>query len=58
VPVLGGLFSYQQFRSVRRELFVILRPQIISGDDRDSEYMRQFRQSFQNITSLLEEAGL
>jgi general secretion pathway protein D len=58
VPVLGGLFSYQQYRSVRRELFVILRPQIISGDDRDNEYMRQFRQTFQNIASLLEEAGL
>lgn len=58
VPVLGALFSYQQNRSVRRELFVILRPQIINGDERDAELMRQFRDSFDNVAALFEEAGL
>ncbi len=58
VPVLGALFSYQQNRSVRRELFVILRPQIINGDERDAQLMRQFRDSFDNVAALFEEAGL
>lgn len=58
IPVLGGLFSYQQLRSVRRELFVILRPQIINGDERDSAFMQEFRDSFENIGAMLDEAGL
>jgi len=58
IPVLGGLFSYQQSRTVRRELFVILRPQIINGDERDTEFMQQFRASFENVSALFEEAGL
>ena len=58
IPVLGALFSYQQLRTVRRELFVILRPQIINGDERDSAYMRELRESFDNVSILLEEAGL
>jgi len=58
IPVLGGLFSYQQSRTVRRELFVILRPQIINGDERDNEFMQQFRASFENVSALFEEAGL
>jgi len=58
VPVLGGLFSYQQISSVRRELFVILRPQIITGDESDVAYMRELRNSFEAINSLFEDAGL
>jgi general secretion pathway protein D len=58
IPVLGGLFSYQQLRSVRRELFVILRPQIINGDERDIELMQDLRDSFGNVAELFEEAGL
>ncbi len=30
VPVLGNLFSYQQLRVERRELFIVLRPEIIN----------------------------
>ena len=58
IPVLGGLFSYQQISSVRRELFVILRPQIITGDDTDVEYMRELRNSFEAVSDLFEDAGL
>ena len=58
VPVLGALFSYQQNRSVRRELFVILRPQTINGDERNTELMQQFRDSFDNVAALFDEAGL
>ncbi len=58
IPVLGALFSYQQLRTVRRELFVILRPQIINGDERDAEVMQDLRDSFHNVAELFEEAGL
>lgn len=57
IPVLGAAFSYQQVRSVRRELFVILRPQIINGDDSDNDFMRELRNSFENVSALFEEAG-
>jgi len=58
IPILGAAFSYQQLNSVRRELFVILRPQIINGDQTDTEYMRDLRNSFNNVSALFEEAGL
>jgi len=58
IPILGAAFSYQQLRSVRRELFIILRPQIITGDDTDNESMRNLRASFENVSALMEEAGL
>lgn len=58
IPILGALFSYQQLRTVRRELFVILRPQIINGDERDAEVMQDLRDSFYNVAELFEEAGL
>ena len=58
IPILGGLFSYQQARTVRRELFVILRPQIIKGDESDAGLMQDFRDSFTSVSALFEEAGL
>ena len=30
VPVIGGLFSYRQLRVERRELFIVLRPEIVN----------------------------
>lgn len=58
IPVLGGLFSYQQIKSERRELFIILRPQIIRGDGSDNAQLQEFRASFTNVSNLLREAGL
>ncbi len=58
VPGLGSLFSYQTSVAVRRELFVILRPQIIRGDGSDTATLREFRNRFENVSLLLEEAGL
>jgi general secretion pathway protein D len=58
IPVLGGLFSYQDLSSVRRELFIIIRPQIIRGDGSDNAQLQAFRASFTNVSKLLEEAGL
>jgi len=58
IPVVGRLFSYTDQRRVRRELFVILRPQIIQGDVRDDPVLREFRDSFTHASVLLREAGL
>jgi general secretion pathway protein D len=58
LPVLGGLFSYQDQRTARRELFIILRPQIIRGDGSDNQLLQEFRATFTNVGNLLREAGL
>ncbi len=58
IPLLGALFSYQQIKSERRELFIILRPQIIRGDGSDNALLQEFRASFTNVANLLREAGL
>ena len=58
IPILGAAFSFQQLRSVRRELFVILRPQIIKGDQSDNVLMQDLRESFENVSALFEESGL
>jgi general secretion pathway protein D len=58
VPVLGRLFSYTDNRRVRRELFVILRPQIIHGDQRDEIVLQEFSDTFTNVGTLLKESGL
>ncbi len=58
IPILGAAFSYQQLRSVRRELFVILRPQIIRDDESDDALLQSLRESFKNVSALFEEAGL
>jgi len=58
IPVAGRIFSYTDNKSVRRELFVILRPQIIFGDDRDSATLAAFRDKFIQVKKLFDEAGL
>jgi general secretion pathway protein D len=58
IPVLGRAFSYNDLKNTRRELFVILRPQIVYGDARDSAVMQEMRARFSEVTKLLEEAGL
>lgn len=58
VPGLGRLFSYTNQSTTRRELFVILRPQIIRGDQGDDSVQRAYRDSFTNVSALLREAGL
>ena len=58
IPFAGRLFSYSDLSNVRRELFVILRPQIIYGDQRDAALLQEFRDSFTNVRLLLEDAGL
>jgi len=58
IPLAGRLFSYTDNSVRRRELFVILRPQIIYGDARDTAVMQTFRDSFAKVRELFEEAGL
>ncbi|MES2603668.1 MAG: type II secretion system secretin GspD [Pseudomonadota bacterium] len=58
IPVLGRAFSYSELRNTRRELFVILRPQIVYGDERNAVLMQEMRARFAEVTKLLEEAGL
>lgn len=58
IPVLGRAFSYSDLQNTRRELFVILRPQIIYGDQRDAATMAATRESFTEVGKLLDAAGL
>lgn len=58
IPVLGRAFSYSNIKSSRRELFIILRPQIIYGDQRDAATMAAMREGFTEVGKLLDAAGL
>jgi general secretion pathway protein D len=58
IPLVGGLFSYQNHTKIRNELFIIIRPQIIRGDGSDNAQLQQYRASFRNVSELLREAGL
>jgi general secretion pathway protein D len=58
IPGLGRLFSYTDQQNTRRELFVILRPQIIRSEERDDSVLRAYRDSFTHVSALLREAGL
>lgn len=55
IPFLGSLFSYQEERNVRRELFVILRPQIIDGDEGDTRAEQEFRNKFEALRAVMDE---
>ena len=58
IPVLGRAFAYSELQNNRRELFVILRPQIIYGDQRDATTIAAMRASFTEVGKLLDAAGL
>lgn len=58
IPILGRAFSYSSLQNNRRELFVILRPQIIYGNQGDAATMQALRSSFREVSKLLEDAGL
>ncbi len=58
IPVIGRAFAYNQLKNSRKELFVILRPQIVYGDQRDSATMKAMREKFAEVTKMLQEVGL
>ncbi|HCO09950.1 MAG TPA: type II secretion system protein GspD, partial [Gammaproteobacteria bacterium] len=58
VPLLGRLFSYQQNSIQRRELFIVLRPEIINLNSETSVQYRDILERFELATQLIEEAGI
>jgi len=55
VPVLGRLFSYQRENSERRELFIVLRPEIENVNAQNNERYREILGRFQLVSELLEK---
>lgn len=58
VPVLKGLFSYQQDLQERRELFIVLRPEIINLNNRTSIQYQDILDRFEMAAEMFEEAGI
>jgi general secretion pathway protein D len=58
VPLLGRLFSYQQNSIQRRELFIVLRPEIVNLNSETSVQYRDILERFELVTQLIEEAGI
>lgn len=58
IPVLGNLFSYQQDTEERKELFIILRPEIIDLNDTNSIQYQDILSRFELAIELFQEAGL
>jgi general secretion pathway protein D len=58
IPVLGGLFSYQQDLQERRELFIVLRPEVINLNDNNTLGYSEILDRFELVAELFEEAGL
>lgn len=58
VPVLGRLFSYQQDTIERRELFIVLRPEIINLNSEIGLEYQDILDRFDMASDLLENAGL
>ena len=56
VPVLGNLFSYQRISSERRELFIVLRPEIVSlSSESGGVQYSDILNRFELVSQLFEE---
>ena len=56
VPVLGNLFSYQRISSERRELFIVLRPEIVSlNSESGGVQYSDILNRFELVSQLFEE---
>ena len=58
VPGLGNLFSYQQDNLERRELFIVLRPEIIDLNDQAGSQYSDILDRFELASGLFEEANI
>jgi len=58
IPVVGNLFSYQQVNEERRELFIVLRPEIINLNAETSVQYPEILDRFELAAELFEENGL
>lgn len=58
IPILGRLFSYQQNTQERRELFIVLRPEIVNLNARTGVQYSEILQRFELAAEMFEEAGI
>jgi general secretion pathway protein D len=58
VPLLGRLFSYQQETTERRELFIVLRPEIINLNAEIGLEYQDILDRFDMASDLIEGAGI
>ena len=58
VPVLGRLFSYQQESLERRELFIVLRPEIINLNAEAGIQYQDILDRFEMASDLIQAAGI
>ena len=58
IPVLGKLFSYQQDSTERKELFIVLRPEIVNLNDANATQFDAILARFEMAAELFEDAGL
>ena len=58
VPGIGNLFSYQQDNLERRELFIVLRPEIIDLNERGGPQYAQILDRFELASDLFEELDM
>ncbi|MEY3667148.1 MAG: hypothetical protein RL572_688 [Pseudomonadota bacterium] len=58
VPVLGGLFGYQQDVSERKELFIVLRPEVVNLNEGGAAAYTEILRRFELAAELFEDAGL
>lgn len=57
VPVLGNLFSYQQDVVERKELFIVLRPEIVNLNDFNGAQYNEILQRFELASELLNDSN-
>ncbi|MCB1648376.1 MAG: type II secretion system secretin GspD [Pseudomonadales bacterium] len=58
VPVLGSLFSYRQDTTERKELFIVLRPEIVNLNDSAGTLYEEILNRFELAAEMIEDAGL
>lgn len=58
IPVLGNLFSYQQQNLERRELFIVLRPEIINLNDEAGVQYAAILDRFELASELFEDLNV
>ena len=49
IPILGGLFGYQNYQKNRQELMLLLTPHVISDLDQSNAVTREFKQKLDSL---------
>lgn len=58
IPVLGGLFAYQQRQTRKQELFIVLRPEVIDLNSQTSLEYSEILDRFEIISQVLNETQM